>query len=163
MNQYKYYQPKIEKEQLETLQNTYISGWLIPGLSERQRNCGNNSIPYKSTHLIPDIVCTSFPLCTIFSTCTMKQKNSCRLAQKPNEECLLYVNHLNKYLGQINYLLKSHIPERIPLDSTYIKTCLPSKWQAIKENMLSIKKKRERGMAWKPVFHAKSHKYARRL
>lgn len=51
MNFYKYYQPKIKREQLEMLQDTYISDLLSPGLSNRQRNSGSHSIPYKSTHL----------------------------------------------------------------------------------------------------------------
>lgn len=66
------------------------------------------------------------------------KKKKCRLAQKPNGECLLNVNHLNKYFCQINYVHKSHIPAPTLLDSTYINTRLPSRWLAIKENLLSI-------------------------
>lgn len=51
MNFYKYYQPKIKREQLEMLQDTYNSDLSSPGLSNRQRNSGSHSIPYKSTHL----------------------------------------------------------------------------------------------------------------
>lgn len=65
-------------------------------------------------------------------------QKKCRLAQKPNGECLLNVNHLNKYFCQINYVHKSHIPAPTLLDSTYINTRLPSRWLAIKENLLSI-------------------------